>query len=231
MDKYKQLLYFFCILFIFIFISKFIFANNILYNSEYFTTKNKINNSCLFEMDGNTISCKNNSDKKCINCGYERPNLHYQINPECCKNKCLNHKELLNKIPISNMIGVTGLKKYIKKPYWWCKNKYTCFIRNQTLNGKAWCGIDNLTNQISNIYSSKEQCFKSIDPYKNLNKCECLKQEGAGWCTDRNGKGICVEGGKDRPADLVRYNYCFPNRDNIGTNSYSPGNANPFIVP
>ncbi len=115
-----------------------------------------------------------------------------------------------------------------REPYW-CREFTRCFPRYQYIHGKPWCGIMALGSQAAPVYRTLGQCKKSIDPFKHLNRYQCLRTTGTGWCTDSNGCGKCVAGAQDRPTDLARYNYCFPNRVN-GVNSYIPGNGDPFFL-
>ena len=92
-----------------------------------------------------------------------------------------------------------------------------------------WCGIRNVDNQPAPIYNTKEECKADINKFSLLDRHQCLRTSEAGWCTDRNGEGICVEGAQDRPRDLFRYGYCFPNRVN-GVNAYIPGSSSQFVI-
>ncbi len=117
---------------------------------------------------------------------------------------------------------------------YWCEDQAQlcgekCCPKNIGYSGQKWCGISKLYNTDSKVYNTKQECIKDVDRFSHLERYDCLRTTGAGWCTNSNGNGKCVAGAPDRPTDIIRYNYCFPNKTD-GINSYIPGVANSYIL-
>ena len=181
--------------------------------------------SCPFDFREECRYCKHDKNVPCLHCKFQRVGLTRRSEKNCCKNICPNigvltgqKREDLYKKQLKN----SGLTPY------WCRNIYRCVKKFPTARGFRWCGQNDLNNQPEPIFPSKKACFRNIYPYIHLSRRQCLNTSGVGWCTDYNGDGLCVPGGPDRPSDLVRYGYCFPNRT-TGVNSYIPGMADPFV--
>lgn len=96
-------------------------------------------------------------------------------------------------------------------------------IRNQCqkLTGTFETPQKMLYNTIAPAYQTFEECQMAENPFQNLNREECLKQTGAGWCTDYLGDGICVRGTPSGPDDMYRHNLCYPNQFRSNTNAWT----------
>ncbi len=152
-----------------------------------------------------------NAGIKCCKCHWKRPGLNLKIDPECCRNKC-------NKINIKP----TGIPYYCKQ-HQVCIKKYT-----KSLNDR-FCGYYTLYNTAAKIYDTLDQCRNDVFKFSNLNKEQCLNTNGAGWCTDYLGEGICVTGTPVGPLDTIRYDTCFPNQI-TNRNSWIPGYRDPYLI-
>ncbi len=165
----------------------------------------KTKRKCLFESKYSEGKCPSHSlhpGKKCINCPWKRPNLDVDIDPNCCRNKCYQREEK----------GV---------PYY-CEQYGICVKKYQKPGEKKFCGFYQLYNEPAKIYNNFKQCKYDLNIYQNLNKNECLNTNGAGWCTDYLGNGLCVPGTPEGPTDMVRYDMCYVNQRS-DKNSWTPG--------
>lgn len=184
---------------------------------NYISVENydNINNpNCPYRYRSYWTTCRGDKNNRCKECGYMRPGLFWRIDDsDCCEFKC--------KRPQSQPINKDDSIYY-------CRDFNRCTPQRPNKYGERDCGINLLYNTRSKIYDTKEQCQHDIEPYKHLNRTQCLKTTGAGWCTNSNGDGVCLQGNPVGPTDL-RNTDCHPNIT-TGINSWIPGNGDPFIL-
>ena len=166
----------------------------------------------LYEFNYQESHCPSHSlhpGEKCLHCPWKRPGLDVNDNPKCCRNKCYKKKE-------------KGI------PYY-CEQYGICVKKYQKPGERKFCGFYTLYNTPAKIYNSFKQCKNDLNIYQNLNKDECLNTNGAGWCTDYRGTGLCVPGTPEGPTDPVRYDTCYVNQIS-NKNSWTPGFYDPHII-
>lgn len=168
---------------------------------------------CMYKFRGEWISCPNDKNIKCYTCPWKRPGLDLESDEHCCDKKCCAHSipKNINNIP------------YYCEQYGICKKKFADSFNNM------WCGMRTLYNTPAPIYRNEKECKNNLFKYFNLNKNECLNTNGAGWCTNYKGDGVCVPGTPEGPTDQVRYDFCFVNQTG-NRNSWTPGFNDPNSV-
>jgi hypothetical protein len=199
MKYYKNIIYmyYYWLLFLIIFIIIILYISK--YNENFKCKEKKINNECDFRFYYYPSFCSSyslNPKKKCIKCPYKRVGLTINDNPKCCRNICYKYKKKNKGIP------------YYCERYNNCIKKYAKSVNDMN------CGKYMLYGNSAKIFKNMNECKNYVYKFNNLNKEKCLKTNGAGWCTDFKGDGICVRGTPEGPLDQVRYNMCLPNQRN-----------------
>lgn len=175
--------------------------------------KDNSRKGCIYQFNSYTTTCPNDSPnfgEKCLHCPYKRPGIDPNDNPECCRNKCYQKQK---------KIGI---------PYY-CKKDGICIQKMQGKNQNKYCGYYTLYNTPAKIYNTFQECRNDLNIYKDLDKDQCLNTNGAGWCTDYRGIGLCVPGTPVGPDDAARYFMCYPNQV-TNKNSWTPGHYDPNMV-
>ena len=205
-------------IYLFVIISIFYIYNNLLIEKFQNYVNPFFKNKSFCSYDKDLSKCK---------CTYQKDGINIPFNStsSSCNNECLNKsKENCNKnINKSNNL------------YYYCKKDNKC-IKYQGTNLNKYisvnnCGIDKLTNQIKLPYLTKDSCLKSIsvcDKYNKNNysksekKKKCLENTSCGFCTNKFGDGLCLEGTPDGP--LNSNSNCSPNNFQNNSNKYEYGN-------
>lgn len=173
-----------------------------IYFQENFGENNR---KCLYKFNGKWSVCPENSlypNEKCYQCPWERPYLNYKSNENCCYKKCYYKRP--TGVPYYCHIGV----------------KDTCIKKYADNKEDRYCGYHKLYQVPAKIYNTLEEC-KYSNPYRDLNKKQCLETNGVGWCTDYLGEGICVRGTPQGPINQMKYYQCYPNQYRTNNNSWT----------
>ena len=165
----------------------------------------KMENNCPEIINNYTNFCTyDNNNNKC-KCVFQKDDVlsNFDSPPQCCDKYC-------------NKLGKDECVED-KRIYYWCVDGDKCtrknaFIYNNKISGNN-CGQDILTNQINQPYKTKESCENTIDKCNSTtDQTKCINKDGCGWCTNIDGDGKCVEGTESGPLDIVKYNFCYPNK-------------------
>lgn len=143
---------------------------------------NKDDLGCSWDYEKETCSCANYTPslvnilpKNCNNCNLKR------TDEECLKGQTIKGASEEDRYFYCNIDGK-------------CQRRLVNF-RNSVANN---CGYNNHMEMKNPVYTNKKECYMKIDKCGEFNhsKNECLNNKKGlrcGWCTDANGKGICVE--------------------------------------
>lgn len=114
---------------------------------------------------------------------------------------------------------------------YWCIETDRCkrFIEDPLRPWKTKCGEPMVQQVPKKVFTSHEECEQNRTPCKNLDSEQCVHNSMCGWCQDRNGNGICIDGTPEGPFD---YSYnCTPNLLQQQTSgSWTPGHNNTYIL-
>lgn len=218
---------------LFIFYRKESFANSDIYIDNYkeeipkiINQLNKKQTQCNQFFQSNSFCQWDNDLNKC-SCKYQKDEIKYSFpsQPGCCDRLC-------SQIPKEKCLQ---LSDKLVQPTYYCKIGGTCYERVATVKNNQIsannCGTDSLNNQLLLPYTSKEECEGVISVCDKYNdptytesekKAKCLTDNRCGLCTNKNGKGKCIEGTSTGPLDLQKYYYCDPSRTE-GSYEYSYG--------
>jgi len=189
-----QLLFIFSLLIflLLIFILFFPYINESFTNLEC-NKKSPTKNNCIFPPKYYKSKCLYGTI--CTKCPYQPPDGNIIIpnnETNCCKYKC-------------NKPTKRG------KPYY-CNYNGQCIVRYAEYPWQKFCGVNRLNTLPKETFDSIEMCLHNVNPYRSYNKIECLETDGAGWCTDYTGEGLCIPGTPWGPTDMRKYHMCYVNQ-------------------